>query len=397
MPMVVWTPIISSNLRHSLAVFVMRLSETPRQVATCGPHGFLAERPGRCAPSLGPDLLCAGGASEPGGLAPPPSAPSPGPCSETFLVSFPVTAAFGSTAIAPDLTLPCHTNIAGLPGQGSMPLVPVCGKPWWPENLEEARHWPWEVSLRTDKEHVCGGALIAPSWVVSAAHCIHGTEEYSVMLGTNELQPLDPRGAVWVAVSDIIVHPRHWGWTFPIGDVALLHLHTPVTFSKYVQPICLPEPNLNLKVGTECWVTGWGQAKRRFSANTTLLPELREAQVFIMDNKRCNRLYHKPSPHLRIASLILGDIVCATNYGENLCYGDAGSPLACEVEGRWILVGILSWEKACARPQNPGVYTRLAKYSRWIKKQVSHGVPSEPCSSFWLPFLSWVLHSPMGP
>ena len=61
------------------------------------------------------------------------------------------------------------------------------------------------------------------------------------------------------------MHPKYWGRTFIMGDVALLQLHSPVIISKYVQPICLPEPNYSLKVGTQCWVTGWGQVKQRFS------------------------------------------------------------------------------------------------------------------------------------
>uniref|UniRef100_A0A2K5EC22 Peptidase S1 domain-containing protein n=1 Tax=Aotus nancymaae TaxID=37293 RepID=A0A2K5EC22_AOTNA len=237
-----------------------------------------------------------------------------------------------------------------------------------------SRHWPWEVSLWMENQHVCGGALIDPSWVVTVAHCIQGTEEYSVVLGTSKLQPMNFTRALQVPVRDIIMHPKNRGQTFIVGDVALVHLQTPVTFSEYVQPICLPEPNFNLKVGTQCWVTGWSQVKQ---PNSTLTPELQEAEVFIMDSKRW-------------------DMICATNYGENLCSGDSGGPLACEVEGGWILAGVLSWEKACAKAQNPGVYTRVTKYTKWIKKQMSNGAFSGPCASACLRFLCWLLQPGMG-
>ncbi|KAK1332752.1 hypothetical protein QTO34_007435 [Cnephaeus nilssonii] len=272
-----------------------------------------------------------------------------------------------------------------------------CGKPWWSEDVDVSRHWPWEVSLRVEDEHVCGGALVDHKWVVTAAHCIEGTKEYSVTLGTAQLKPTDPGKAVSIPVKDIVVHPKFWGRTFIIGDVALLQLHTPVVFSKYVQPICLPEPTFDLKVGTQCWVTGWSQAKLRYSANSTLTPELQEAEVFIMDNKRCDQIYRKKSSVPHILPLILGDMICATNYGENLCNGDPGGPLACEVEDRWILAGVMSWEKACAKAQNPGVYTRVTKYSKWIKNQMSNGAPSGPCTSIRLLLLSWLLPPQMGP
>lgn len=86
-----------------------------------------------------------------------------------------------------------------------------------------------------------------------------------MILGTSKLKPTDGMKALVIPVKDIIMHPKYWGRTFTMGDVALLQLHTPAILSKYMQPICLPEPSYTLKVGTQCWVTGWGQAKQRFS------------------------------------------------------------------------------------------------------------------------------------
>ena len=56
------------------------------------------------------------------------------------------------------------------------------------------------------------------------------------------------------------------------------------------------------------------------TANFTMTPELQEAEVFIMDNKRCDRIYRKKSLIPRFVPLVLEDMICATNYGEHLCY-----------------------------------------------------------------------------
>lgn len=85
------------------------------------------------------------------------------------------------------------------------------------------------------------------------------------MLGSSKLQPNSSSRALKIPVGDIIVHPKYWGRNFMRSDIALVRLKTPVTFNKYVQPICLPKHNFSLKVGTQCWVTGWGKTKQHSS------------------------------------------------------------------------------------------------------------------------------------
>lgn len=79
--------------------------------------------------------------------------------------------------------------------------------------------------------------------------------------------------------------------------------------------------------GTRPWTevrVGWSERSLLTllgsTANSTLTPELQEAEVFIMDNKRCDQHYHKKSFFPPVVPLVLGDMICATNYGENLCY-----------------------------------------------------------------------------
>ncbi|XP_050996691.1 inactive serine protease 45-like [Acomys russatus] len=291
------------------------------------------------------------------------------------------------------LLLPLPPNIGYIEDN----TQPVCGTPWWLDNSERKHHWPWQVSLRSENDHVCGGALIDLTWVVSAAHCIQGNKEYSVILGSHKLQAPALSWILKIHVGDIIVHPKYWGGRLIRSDIALLRLRTPVTFSKYVQPICILDHDFNLEVGSQCWVTGWGQGKQQPSANRTLTPELQETKVFILDNKKCDRVLHKKSFYLKVTHFIQRSLICATSYGNSSCSGDRGGPLACEVDGRWILAGVLSWEKDCIKGQSAGVYTRLSRYSTWMKEQMSHGAVLGPCRASWLLFLFWLLQLPVGP
>ncbi|NXY86410.1 CEL2A elastase, partial [Alcedo cyanopectus] len=123
--------------------------------------------------------------------------------------------------------------------------------------------WPWTVSLqhrppRGRFAHLCGGVLINQDSVLTAAHCVTGKKTYTwrVVLGTHNLVKLGKHAAKR-QVRHITVHPEFLREDLE-NDIALLELVSPVLYSSYIQPICLPPANFQLGNESKCFISGWG-------------------------------------------------------------------------------------------------------------------------------------------
>lgn len=218
----------------------------------------------------------------------------------------------------------------------------------------EVGEFPYYVDLA-----ICGGSLIAPDVVLTAAHCGSFIGE-RVIVGAFKYGSTN-NGAVKVKVVDEVKHPWYNDWNLK-NDFLLLKLARPVTIPNPNNVVLSvnEEPSTPVS-GEDLTVLGLGVT----SSGGWSPSKLRDVVVKAVSTYKCNR----PK---RYGGAVAWNMFCAgdPDGGKDSCQGDSGGPIVKKVGNQHIQVGVVSWGIGCGRKSKPGVYARVSSASNWIKEVV---------------------------
>merc|ERR1719399_1929521 len=267
----------------------------------------------------------------------PPSTPRPPSPPPSDIIDKCVTGLAGKSPFSAPML---NTLDAGTQIVGGVPVDP-------PRSLQ------YQVSLGA--YHFCGGTLISPTWVLTAAHC--GTASV-IKAGVHAMPPSESDECVQTRnVINYIPHPDYDDWTLDY-DIALMELDAPVDYASIPM-----NTDSSVEVAdTPMTVSGWGATSEGGSGS----PVLHKVGVPVVSDSSCQNSYNGG---------ITNRMICAgfPEGEKDSCQGDSGGPMVHvdETTGMPTLVGVVSWGQGCAQAGYPGVYTKVSSLVGWVNQEMA--------------------------
>ncbi len=208
---------------------------------------------------------------------------------------------------------------------------------------------PWQVALMDNAGHFCGGSIISPTQIVTAAHCTEGMSAGDITIRAGVTNVTDSSGQDR-AVASVTEHPDYA--STQVGDIAVITLAQPLQLNENVQAIGLAT-DADVAANTTGVVTGWGALSENDEAGSeTLLA----AQVPLVSDGACSTM-----------GIDAAKEACAGGTGTDSCYGDSGGPLVVTgTDGAPKLAGVTSWGDECGGA-TPGVYADVPGLTDFIR------------------------------
>jgi hypothetical protein len=218
--------------------------------------------------------------------------------------------------------------------------------------------FPWQIYLISGI-YQCGGSIISPGWVVTAAHCVKNTNGSTISASSMTItagSSTPTTSGTKYYVSQVIPHPSFNSTTLE-NDIALLKVNGTISCTD-----CKPVKIMNAKNVTEgftdpgkiVWVTGWGLTDAQMQ---TIPYNLQAAQMPIVSNSTAALVWGTiPSTDIMAGYL---------NGNKDACSGDSGGPMSVPVDDEYKLAGIVSW--GSSKCNTFGAYTNVSYFENWIR------------------------------